>query len=263
MNSTLALKKSDYEQEVGAFMGWRRGADAGDTPWSASQVIKIQMDVASGLRRYYFCGHPWSFLKPMAEITLASGASTAKLPADFCGIDGGTKCLVLNSSDSRVGVLNFTSAGRVQAAFTDSSATGPPQAIAMRPVKNQGPNLQREELAVFPTADQAYTLKFPYFFTPDYLLDVKQPYAYGGVEHHETILECCLAIAEMRRDNAMGLHSAEAQRLLALSIKFDARKQPKNLGYNRDLSDCVSDEHWNNRGMTISSGVVINGITYS
>lgn len=262
MTSTLALKKADYESEVGDFMGWGRGTLGGDIAWTAAKIIKIHMDVASGLRRFYYCGHPWTFLNLMATLTLKSGSTTVQMPEDFCGLEGGTKALVLNSTGSRIALLDFLGAGRVQQAFADSGSSGPPQMIAQRPVKMMAAGkLQRSELLIYPEADQDYTLKFPYFFTQDYLLDVTQPYAYGGVEHHETILECCVAVAEIRRDNAMGVHSMEAQRLLQMSIQIDRRKQPKKLGYNRDLSDGI-EEDWNSRGQTTSGGVVINGISY-
>lgn len=268
MISTLALKKSDFEAEVGDFLGWGRGVAPFPT-WTADKVIRIQMDVASGLRRFYFVGHPWSFLNPTAEIAVPVGQSIIPLPDDFCGVDGGTKITVLQDSDGMGRfVVEFTGAGRViQATALTPDATGIPQMIAQRPVKKISPgHMQRSELIIFPITDQAYTLSFPYLIAPNYLLDVTQPYAYGGVEHHETILECCLAAAEQRRDTRLETHSAKSEDLLQKSIRIDQRKRPIKLGYSRDLSDYVrrnpAGEDYGNHGWNMSQGVVVDGVTY-
>lgn len=265
MNSTLALQKRDYESEVGDFMGWGRGEHGGDEDWPADKVIKIQMDVKSGLRRFYYCSHPWSFLNPMAETILASGTTSTVLPDDFGGIDGGTKATLLNSNQTYIRPLWFTGPQRVTQAEAElSESTGCPRIIAIRPVKGMASGkMQRWELAYFPETDQAYTLAFPYFVTPDYLLDVTQPFAYGGVEHHETILESCLAVAEMRRDNNAGVHAMEFQRLLAMSIAIDRRKQPTNLGPSYDSSDGVDWDKYNGHGYVTEEGVLINGVRYT
>jgi hypothetical protein len=262
----LALQKSDYEGELGEFLGRGRGlGTANDPAWSTEDARKIKFDVASGLRRFYYCGHPWSFLKPSATLALASGASTLELPDEFGGVDQGAKCLVIDSDGNGILEMAFTGPESVEAAIIgNAGSTGVPRMIAQRPIKQMAAGkLQRVELVLFPTADQAYTLKFPYFITPNYLLDVTQPFAYGGVEHHETILECCLAVAEVRRDNALGIHSAEAQRLLQKSQEIDRRKQPKRLGFNLDRSDNVEWDPMNTRGWTPGGGVTINGVLYT
>lgn len=262
MNSTLALKKAHYESEVAEFRGFGRGEDAGDTAWTDKMLTTIQMDVASGLRRFYYCGHPWTFLKPYASLTLPDGATTVQLPDDFGGVDQAAMVVVANSDGQYVAELSFEGAGKVVRLSSESTSSGPPVCIAQRPLKQmQSGKMQRSELYVFPTSDQDYTLTFPYFITPNYLLDVTQPFAYGGIEHHETILECCLAVAEARRDNQLGVHSNEAQRLLQQSIQIDRRKQPTRIGYNGDRSDCLWADDVFSR-VNQSNGVVINGVTY-
>ncbi len=272
MLSTLALRKLDYEGEVGVYLGRGRGEAFEDPPWEERDARNIRMDVASGLRRFYFCGHPWSFLKPMADLTLLSGDDQILLPEDFGGMDGGTRITVLNPSDAQGRLMiEVTGIGRVvQARSLTPTTTGIPRLIALNPVKNiPAGNMQRTELWAYPTADQDYTLRFPYLITPNYLLDVTQPYAYGGVEHHETILECCLAVAEQRRDDTMRVHSQKADEYLQRSIRLDQRKQPIRLGPNRDLSDDQEGawgrypwDYWNGHGWNMARGVTIDGVLY-
>lgn len=269
MTSTLALPKSAYEAEVGDFLGYGRGTPGtnGVLTWDATDLAHIQMDVASALRRFYWCGHPWSFLQPVYTAILETGANTVTLPEEFGGVEGGTSALVMDSSNTRIGVLSFTGAPLVEQSYLDNTSQGPPMRIAHRPIKKmQAGRLQREELLVFPLADQVYQIVFHYFITPDFLTDVTQPYAYGGVDHHETILELCLAVAEMRRDNAALVHGPESLRLLELSQLIDKRKKPVRLGYNGDRSDSRIDHHWfdnwGGHGRTIQDGVYFNGTLY-
>lgn len=274
MVSTLALKKSDFESEVGDWAGWGRG----DTPlWTPVKKTRIQMDVASGLRRFYFNGHPWSFLKPSMTLTLDAGAAnvltTLKLPEDFNGIDGQTRVTVSQSADGLARwVMDFTGAARViQAHALCPTATGIPTMVALRPIKQIAVGqMQRSELIIYPIPDQEYQLTFAYTIAPNYLLDATQPYAYGGIEHHETILACCLAAFEQRRDNAIGPQSVKADELLQRSISMDRMRQPIRLGYSRDLSDaCISGPlgelggQWNGHGYQLSQGVEIDGNTYT
>lgn len=263
MNSTLALKKADYEAEIGSFLGFGRGEARGDVPWTSAQETIVRFDCASGIRRFYYCGHPWSFMHPVAELTLRSGERTVSLPDDFGGVDAGAEISITTDSGGFRAAYQFCGQGRVEKAYSnEQDATGPPVMIAMRPIKKMEPGkMQTMELHIYPEADQDYTLRFPYFFNANYLTDVT-PYVYGGVENHEAILECCLAVAEMRRDNTVGVHAMEANRLLAIAISLDKRRQPKHLGYNYDRSDDLGhDERWN-RSMTISNGVIINGVLY-
>jgi hypothetical protein len=259
MTSTLALKKSDYESEVGEYHGFGMTAEE----WSARDLQIVQADVKAGLRKFYFCGHPWTFLNPLTTLTLESGAKTIPLPESFGGMDGGQRILVLGSSNQRVTVLPLSAPQKVEQMYQSSTQTGRPQMIAQRPIKNvPSGSTQRSELVVYPLADQAYTLKMHHFFTPDYLTDVNQPYAMGGPEHHQTILHCCLAQAELTRDNMLGVHNVAADRLLAQSMQIDRRKQPKKLGRDIDRSDeLIGDDNF--RGQTEATGMTYNGIFYS
>lgn len=263
MNSTLALQKSDYESEVADFLGLGRSP----TGWNADDTDRNKLDVASGLRRFYYCGHPWSFLDLFAEVTLPQGVTNVTLPDDFGGVNGGAYATLTNSSTVVLRRLMFRGPGEVQMALSSTqNATGQPQIISIRAKKNMGTGkMQVCEIFMFPETDQEYTLKFPYFATPNYLLDVTQPFAYGGVEHHETIMECCLAVAEIRRDNMIGVHAAESERLLKRSMDIDRRKNPTNLGQNSDRSDGTDwDRRWNGHGYTGNlGGVTIDGVYYS
>lgn len=239
MESSLSLKLSDLEAEVGLFLGYGRGEDFDDTPWSDHQAAAIASCVRSGLRQFYFppplqgAVHEWSFLKPTATLTLASGDTTVDLPDDFGGLEG--PLAVFAEDATRPWIVPVT--GLVRQVTGDGTETGYPKYAEIEPLKGTGSQRSsRYRLAFWPTADEDYTIKLKYSILPEALTG-DRPYAYGGAPHAETILESCLAIAEERLDDMQGVHKAKfAERLLA-SLHQDRKARPQALGYNADRSD--------------------------
>lgn len=267
MESTLSLKFTDLTGEVGLFLGYGRGADNGDSAWSSQQTATIEAIVRSGLRQFYFppplddggSSYDWSFLKPYASLTLASGASTVPLPEDFGGFEG--QVSVTSSGSTRPWPVKLYNEGQIVEAYAKTpTASGPPQMAALRPLRGtQDKRGQRYNLYVYPLADQAYTLLFAYYILADALSGTR-PYAYGGMAHVETILESCLAIAEQRLDDASTVHSAKFMERLAASISLDRRNKAQTLGYNRDHSDMV--DMWDRRGRMGWNGITVNGVQF-
>ncbi len=140
------------------------------------------------------------------------------------------------------------------------STTGRPLFACIEPIKGTtGTHGQRFQLRVAPTADQSYTLQFQYHISPHYLTG-SMPYAYGGPEHSETLLESCLAVAEKILDNKADLHATEFQRMLKVSQDLDRRKKPQTQGYNGDRSDDMS---WQARTPWRREIVTVGGLSPS
>lgn len=267
--SSLALKKSDLESEVGLFLGYGRGSDAGDTAWTSAQSAAIASCVKSGLRQFYFnpavpergvpASYSWSFLQPTLTVTLASGADSIDLPADFSGLQGND--LTLSDSNRPVCRIPLVGEGEIRRQFAyDADATGQPLMAAVRPLKERrGERGQRFELLFWPAADQAYTVEFTYHLTGEALTG-DAPYAYGGAAHAETILESCLAIAEQRLDDSMTVHSEKFKERLEASVAHDRRGKPQHLGYNADRSD--AREWWGRRRGPGIPTVTWDGVEY-
>lgn len=264
--STLALDFGKLKSKIGDFLGYGRGVDYGDPEWDARQLNDILDVVESAQRRFYFPAtqppYRWSFMRPMAALTLAEDASTIPLPDDFAGVEG--RIAMTDSSQSMFIPVDFQGEGAIQQMYSSHPAfTGRPLAVAVRPTRGVGTQRsQRYELYVFPTADADYVLHFQYYLVPD-AINTHRPFAYGGAEHAETMLEACLAVAEERRDNQPSTHAAAFQARLLASIALDMSKKPQQLGYNRDASD---DMEWrirqfNNRLLDVGP-VTINGIAY-
>jgi hypothetical protein len=245
--STLALAKADIDSEVGAYLGYGRGSDGGDTAWSTAQRANIDLCVKGGLRSFYFnaavpelgvpAAYNWSFLKPTYSLAVASGGTELDLPADFGGLDG--SYFTLLDSGRPVCRIPLVPEGVVRLNYAaEPDRTGPPLAAAVVPVKGtQAGRGQRFRLSLWPAADAAYTLQFTYYLLPDALRG-DAPYAYGGAQHAETILAACKAAAERDLDDlADGPQQKYFRERLAASVMLDRRGKPQYLGYNADRSD--------------------------
>ncbi len=253
----LAAAFRDLTGDVGHFLGYGRGADNGETAWSTVQQNNIDRSVKGGMRKFYHCGYDWSFLTPDATLSLASGTSIVPLPDDFGGLEGH---LLLLDTTRVVYRIPITGDTRNRHGISPS-VTGEPQVAEIEPLKGTGPtSTQRFQLRVWPTADQAYTIQCRYYVNPDYLSGAF-PYAYGGPQHAETLLEACLEVAEKLMDDASGLHADEFRMLLEISKDLDRRNNPQTLGYNGDRSD-LRDMAWDRRRGGDSPTITFSGVEY-
>jgi len=250
--------------EVAFYLGFGRGDDYGEKVWTTQQKNDLDFILRSGLRQFYFpppvdkIVYRWSFLKPVAQLDLASGESTVNLPDDFGGIEG--RVTVSGSSNS-YWPITITSEGRIREMFARlPDTTGQPECAAQVAVKNTTlKDGQRWQLQVYPAADTDYTLNVAYYILPEILSGIR-PFADGGEQHAETLLESCLAIAEQKMDDTLGVHSAKFRERLAASIAEDQKNKPANLGYNRDCSD---GREWQWRRGYLDSQVTYNDTLYT
>ncbi len=244
MESTLADTYRDLQGEVGWNLGYGRGVDNGDEQWSDDVTRRIKAYLKSGLRQFYFpppdnagVSHVWSFLSPHATLTLPQDTSTIILPLDFEGIEGKIS-VSLGTTSSGFSLLTSGRAREMYVLYP--SETGQPQHISIEPQRGgtakHGP---RKQLVVWPLPDQEYTLTCAYSIIPNFLTG-ELPYAYGGVEHAETLLESCLAIAEERNEDLprqAQVHGPKFREMLASSISRDRLKRPGSYGFMTDRSD--------------------------
>lgn len=244
MEPTLNVPMLKFKQIVGRHLGFGRGDQAGGRAWDDRQKADIDDVLDSALRQFYDppplgpgqAPHKWSFLRPRATLTLASGESELDLPQDFGGVEGQLSVSADEGGTWRpVDVANEPSVRQMLARFPD--ATGWPLTAAVAPqritVAGASP---RAKLVVYPQADQDYTVGLQYYLIPE-ALTAAFPYAYGGAQHAETLIESCLAIAEQRVDDAAGLHTEKFMERLAASVGADRQKKAQRLGANLDRSD--------------------------
>lgn len=247
MESTLNYQWSLLQAEVGTFLGFRSGNTPPytDPAWTPFQAQRVDSCVKAGLARFYYPkpldgqtkSYDWSFLRPVAILNLPQGTNTIPLPDDFGGFDG-QLTVQSNSVTTQPWRIEWQNEGRLRLMISGNpSMTGPPMYAAQEPTKGTTATASsRANLVIYPTADQTYNLQATYYIHPDYLSGAF-PYAYGGPQHAETILEACLAVAEERMDDARTTHRAAFEERLATSMSLDRRNKEQKLGYNGDRSD--------------------------
>ena len=238
MESTLNIKKADLESKVGHFLGYGRGTNGSETTWSTEQTNIINDCVESGQRQFYTPPHidgygcyQWTFLCPVTTLSLPSGAQGLDLPDDFGNLEGP---IAVSTSSGVIQELTLT--GDVRRMYAaNPTATGAPRFASIEALRGGTQNsATRFYLAVWPEAEQAYTVTLQYSILAD-ALNAARPYILGGAAHAETILESMLAIAEQRYHHIVnGLHQQLFMSRLLSSIQHDIRMKPHQLGRNTD-----------------------------
>jgi hypothetical protein len=229
-DSTLVSDYADLQSEVGFFLGYGRGAAAGDLAWTEAQERTIDAAVREGLRRFYFFGHPWSFLRPVGEFKLLSGQSTIACPPDW---GGHYDPLIVKDSGSRSSALRFGLIGSVYRMHAERpDVTGRPVMVCEEPWSDPDHSKgQRFRLHFWPAADGDYTVQVQYYLAPDALSGTLR-YAYGGPQFAQARIDACLAAAELQVDGQAGPRERAWQQSVAAAVVLDSRNKPMNLGRN-------------------------------
>jgi hypothetical protein len=107
--------------------------------------------------------------------------------------------------------------------------TGYPEHAAIRYKASDRTDGQRQEVLFYPTPDVDLTLYYEYEAYSG-VLSTTYPYPLGGMQLAELYLESCLAVAESRVNQEMGIHNQQFQMLLIDAIQRDMKRGAKNFG---------------------------------
>lgn len=267
MESTLADTYRDIIGGVGFDQGWGRGPDNGEEEWDDNKLRTLKEIVKGGLQQFYRpppdqsgTSYQWSFLTPLANLTLASGERTVRLPDDFMGVPGGRVSIIASDGGSWWSIPISGLARAKYAVYPDS--TGRPELLEIEPLKATTKERgQRFQFVAWPQAEADYTLQFKYSILGE-MLSGDLPYAYGGAEHASTIRASCLAWAELHLDDiGNGPKKAFFMERLAASISIDRHKKAQTVGYNGDCSDRF-EERRGPRDYSSWPTLTYNGVEY-
>ena len=221
--SSLAVDVKQLRIKVAHLLGFGRDYDA----LSDSQKDWVKDCIHSGLRRFYWpepdasgVSHSWSFMKPIKTLTMVAGQWQYDMPGEFASIEG---AITSTSTSTNYPVIRLTGQQSIrEMRQTQTGATGHPTAAALEWLEHEGVTGQRAQLSFFPTPDAAYEVEYQMVVLAEALTDVRR-FPYGGAVHAETIVESCLAVAESRFNGTIGVHAAEFQKRLAVSISQDSQ----------------------------------------
>lgn len=240
--SSLAIAFDELRKQVGVYLGYGSG------PWEQCTIDEIERDLQSGMRMFYFPAlmpgerksHEWTFLRPVGSFATADGQGDYALPEDFGGLVGN---LTIQDDDAAYWPIQYTGEGRIrnlrQNHLDVLTATGRPTLAAVRPKDHSGIEQQQFEVMLWPTPIAQHTIQFRYNVLPQALTSL-QKYPYGGAAYSETVLLACLAAAERRQNDTVGMYHEQFQMSLHAAICRDrATMTEDNLGYNGDWSEGV------------------------
>ena len=127
-----------------------------------------------------------------------------------------------------------------QRSFNQNFASGKPQFIAIRPLKNDPTTVNQKEMVFWPDVSSSATVIYRYRVRPGLPTSTTEPsgYVYGASDHSDTILYSCLSESELRLDGGRGGYYQKFLDCLAASTQFDRNdNKAQVLGYNSDASD--------------------------
>lgn len=223
--STLSLSYLELKRRVARYLGY----DTDDTQWSTEQSNEIADVILSGLRQFYYppIAYDWRFLKPNATLNVTSAAEDYDLPDDFGSLCGS---YLTFPSETQMLYVEVTGEYRIRINRQSGLTSGRPQLAAVVPkiVSSPGQAGQRFQIMFWPKPDKNYTLAYQYEVIP-YSLTDNRIYPYGGAVHAETILQSCLAAAELHIEREHGAQHERFMERLKASIKKDQQLSPRIL----------------------------------
>lgn len=223
----LNLTYQNLYDRVSHFLGL---TTEGTSP-TGTNLTKCQGLVQRGIRNWLYpvdeMGRPveWSFLQFPISFTTSSDKWKYALPIDF------SEMLGTLHYDSSYGnpPLQKRSAEQILELRADVTETGYPYYFAITTSQYDPEVGTVYELWLYPQPNQAYNLSGFYRADP-VQLSATTDLMVGGVRAAESILESCLAEAEVQEDDTIGIHSQRAREMILRLIKYDRITKTGKIG---------------------------------
>lgn len=253
VDPTGAIRYSELLSHTGYHLGHGYGPDRGHPEWSEQETWRIKDATKGGVLQVYKPpiipgdneSHNWTFLRPVQQVVVASGAEFAPLPADFGGLEGTGAVRYSGSSSGRQSqeMIQRVGIGDIYAMRSQhTTSTGPPRLMAEEWIKGASDAAgQKCRLAVFPTANQEYTLWVEYYFNRDVESGMGE-FIYGGADHWNLFVASVKAWCERHYDDGgNGSMRTAFMEELAGAVSRDRRRKAGTLGYAGDRRGRVWD----------------------
>lgn len=238
--STLSITRTEIKTALRRYLQYAlTGSLSTDQTTNVDQIIELGENM-------FYKGtrlpgeqtvHTWSFLTPKMTIAVTADDYSYTLADDFGGFFD--NYLTYDTTDNADHTLRLTSMEHLDelrsTGLTVSVDYPTFGAVNLRPrVQTTG---QRFELLLYPTPAVDCTLYGKYYSNPNAISDAAT-YPLGGQPHGLTLLQACLAAAELyMNDGLEGIHMREFYRMMADSVALDrARTTPAYFGKNLDNS---------------------------
>lgn len=200
--------------------------------WAAAGVIKVSDDYYSVASR----DSNTQITLDDTSVTVASAASyelarpEIPLEDEFDAVAGDSDLTYYPSPDYWYPPVKWLHDATIRQLEGNNPEFDRPVFYSVRTVEFDPTIGSRKVLALYPTPDEAYTLRVPMILRP-LLLDATNLYPIGGEVLSQVILEACLAAAEHNFEEREHVHEKRFQELIGLAIRDDQeRSSPTSLG---------------------------------
>ena len=259
MESGLSIGYPDLVSEVGHFLGYGRD----DSGWSVARVLEVDKIIQSGIRRVYYppavnagtIGYEWSWLRPSTTLSVVSGTSDYDLPDDFGRLVGSIH-YPANQYRKSLSIISIGQMLELRARIGTAVSSGYPTCAATRYKTSTGATGQRQEVLLYPTPGSDLEMPYEYEAYSGAISDT-YPYPLGGMQLAELYIESCLAVAENRLNDEIGIHTPQYQALLVDAISRDMSRGCVQFG-NMGNKECSCDTDFR-RGIS-TSPITYNGV---
>lgn len=148
--------------------------------------------------------------------------------------------------------------GKILEMRASNAFSSTPRFAATRYKTTDGSSGQRQEILFFPQPDQTWEMLYEYEAYNGALTEAN-PYPLGGMQLAELYIESCLAVAESRLEDVVGIHAAQYQALLADAIARDRKRSARSYGQMGHVEDV--HDHRRRYGAAYSQyPITINGV---
>ena len=227
--SALHLTYYGISSAVAHALGYKRVSAA----WSTNEQADIDTAIDDGCRMFYGA-YRWSFLRPQATITTASGMAAYDLPDDFASPRGD---FVPPTSSGRAPLVRIGE-GRIRQFQAGALQSGLPTHCTIRPKSSTGIAAQKYEVVFYPTPSSAEVISYSYNRVVPYLLRATTLYPFGGAAFSEAIQAACVAKAKEEMEGETAEENVGYLKALAKAIDHDKEMTPDNVGHS-----AAGDEH--------------------
>jgi hypothetical protein len=231
---TSSSGSGDYFELPGGRCRWK---------WSREETAKVTRSIKLGENQFYTppqlpgdpTVHTWSFAEVEYAVALVANTYQYDLPDDFGGF---VESYLYFSSNFSLGVIRLTSIDQIlDLRSTDTLITSDyPEWAAVSSQDIAQTTGQRFQISFWPTPAASKTVTGQYKVNANAMTDAAS-YPLGGQPHSQTLMQSCLAAAEMEKLGKPGPHYELFMQRLAGSIAYDRKTTtPKHFGKNLDNS---------------------------
>lgn len=266
METALTLTYDELQKQVSDYAYGTRNLRR----INADDLERLESVCFNGLRRFYYpqqlninISHDWSFLVSNFDFYTETSVPDYVMPFNFGGAIGP---LHHDPADNvRTSITKVTPNKITWQRQSNITIVNWPTMYAESSVSSGGRQSQRWQLMLWPTPAAVYHFHGRMRIQP-LAPNGNQIYLYGGPEHSQTIIEACLAEAELKIDGQPGAHAAAFQQCMLTSVTLDSSMHSAELvGYNGD-----GDGRWDQslmrpdgRGFENFGSVTVGGQVYS